>query len=230
MNLDTLIYASLGGIVPALLWLWFWLREDKRNPEPKKLILKTFLLGMLAVLLVLPFQKGTDMMFPGMGIIAIFLWATFEELFKLFAGWFGGIRSKEDDEPIDPMIYMVTAALGFVALENTLFVLGPLVGENIPRGIMTANMRFIGASLLHVVASGIIGLALTQTFYSKPSEKWAALAFSFVLAVVFHTGFNFLIIYFGDIGMLLAFLAVWSGVIFLLWYFEKAKSIARRQY
>jgi protease PrsW len=227
---DIIIYASLGGILPALLWLWYWLREDRKHPEPKRLIAKTFLFGMIAVIMVLPFQKGADMFFPGMGIIAILLWATFEELFKLIAGWFGGIRSREDDEPIDPMIYMVTAALGFVALENTLFILGPLMGQDIPRGIVTANLRFIGASLLHVVASGIIGFAFAQTFYSRRWERRTTLGFAFVLAVIFHAIFNLLIINFGDIGMLLAFMAVWSGVVFLLWSFEKAKRIARRQY
>ena len=27
----TLLYALLGGILPAVLWLWFWLKEDSKN-------------------------------------------------------------------------------------------------------------------------------------------------------------------------------------------------------
>src|SRR6185436_12571939 len=115
MNLDTLIYAILGGIVPALVWLLFWLREDRRNPEPDGLIIKTFLLGMLAVVLVIPLQKGVENLFPTLIALQIFLWAFLEEVLKFGAGYFGGIHSVEDNEPIDPIIYMVTAAIGFVA-------------------------------------------------------------------------------------------------------------------
>src|SRR3989344_694248 len=127
-----IIYALAGGVLPALIWLAFWLHEDYKHPEPRGLILKTFLLGMLAVVFVLPFQKGVDFLFPGMTFIAILLWVILEELFKLGAAYIGGLKSVDDNEPINPIIYMITAALGFVALENALFIFGPLlVGENI---------------------------------------------------------------------------------------------------
>ena len=139
MNIETLTYALLGGILPALVWLLFWLREDRKNPEPNNLILKTFLLGMISVILVLPFQKGVEMITPSLGALAILLWAILEEVFKLGAGYFGGLHSKEDNEPIDPIIYMITAALGFVALENTLFIMGPLLGEDVARTVLPAT-------------------------------------------------------------------------------------------
>jgi RsiW-degrading membrane proteinase PrsW (M82 family) len=47
-------YGLLGGLLPALLWLWFFLKEDSKRPEPKWLILAAFLAGMLAVILALP--------------------------------------------------------------------------------------------------------------------------------------------------------------------------------
>src|SRR3989344_6957870 len=152
ISLETLIYAALGGILPALVWLSFWLREDRKNPEPNGLIVKTFLLGMFAVLLVLPFQKGVEMLIPGTTLVTLFLWAFFEETFKLSAGYFGGLHTVDDNEPIDPMIYMITAALGFAAIENALFIFGPLVGNETTQSFITGNLRFIGASLLHVVS------------------------------------------------------------------------------
>ncbi len=51
-----LVVAPILGIVPALLWLWFWLKEDV-HPEPLKMITLSFLGGMVAVVLVLPFQQ-----------------------------------------------------------------------------------------------------------------------------------------------------------------------------
>lgn len=224
---NTLIYACLGGILPALLWLWFWLREDRKHPEPTGRIAKTFLLGMLAVIIVLPIQKGVELLFPGLTLIAIILWAFFEEILKFAAGWFGGLHTKDDNEPIDGIIYMITAALGFVALENTLFILGPLIGENVPASIVMGNLRFIGASLLHVVASGVIGVSFAFSYYCSHLERKRAVWKSLLVAVFIHTLFNYLILNFGPQGNMLAFLSVWLGVVWLLWAFEKAKSIAR---
>ena len=226
--IDTLVYAALGGILPALIWLSFWLREDRKNPEPDGLVAKTFLLGMLAVLLVLPFQKGVDILLPGTALAALFLWAVFEEGFKLAAGYFGGLHTVEDNEPLDPLIYMITAALGFVALENTLFLLGPLLGQDIPQSIVTGNLRFIGASLLHVVCSGLIGSSLAFSFYKSRGHKIASAGLAFLAAIVIHTAFNWFIMRWSSFGILISFFFVWIGVIILLWTFERAKMIAPR--
>jgi len=222
-----IIYALLGGVLPALVWLAFWLNEDYKHPEPRGLILKTFLFGMIAVIIVLPFEKAVDAFLPGMTIVAILLWVILEELFKFAAAFFGGLHSVEDNEPIDPIIYMITAALGFVALENTLFIFGPIIGEDIMKSVITGNLRFVGASLLHVVSSSIIGVALAFSFY-QPRRKRVVLALlAIILAVAFHAGFNLTIIRWNNFGAALTFGLVWFGAILLLLAFEKAKTIAR---
>ena len=209
-----------------MVWLFFWLREDRKSPEPDGLILKTFLLGMLSVVLVLPFQKGVEMMIPSLTAFAIFLWALLEEIFKLGAGYFGGLHTVEDNEPVDPMIYMITAALGFVALENALFIFGPLLNDQITQGIITGNMRFIGASLLHVVASGLVGLSISLSFYKSRSKKILYVSTGLAGAILFHLYFNLLILNLGNFGTTLAFVSVWIGVVLLLLSFEKIKRIA----
>lgn len=225
MNLETIFFALLGGIIPALLWLDFWLHEDKKNPEPKGMVAKTFLFGMLAVVLVIPLQKVIEDVRPGTSIYVILVWAALEELLKFGAAWFGGLRSKNDNEPVDAIVYTVTAALGFVALENTLFILGPLLEADIVQGVITGNLRFIGASLLHVVTSGMIGSAYAFTFYKPRAVRTKAVKRIFFLAVAFHFGFNILILKLGGPGTAWAFLAVWTSAIALLWAFEKAKSV-----
>jgi len=221
------IYALLGGILPALVWLAFWLHEDYKHPEPRGLILKTFLLGMGAVILVLPFQKAVDAFIPGLTLITVFLWVAIEEIFKFVAAYFGGLKSVEDNEPIDPIIYMITAALGFVALENALFIFGPLIGEDVAGGVITGNLRFVGASLLHVVSSGIIGVSLAFSFYKSKRTRLTLGVLAIILAIIFHTGFNLAIIHWDNPGAMLAFTIVWVSVILLLLAFEKAKTIAR---
>jgi len=53
---NVLIFSLLGGIVPALFWLWFWIREDRLRPEPKSALLSAFIGGIIAVLLALFFE------------------------------------------------------------------------------------------------------------------------------------------------------------------------------
>ncbi len=226
---DIIFYALLGGIMPSLIWLAFWLREDYRHPEPKALILKTFLLGMASVGLVLPFQDAIDNWLPGMAFAAILLWVVFEETFKLGAAYVGGINTTADNEPIDPMIYMITAALGFAAMENTLFIIEPLIGEKILDGVITGNLRFIGASLLHVVSSGIVGAFLAFSFYKSRHERIKMVALGLLLAIITHTAFNLLLIKWNTSGAILGFGLVWIGVILLLLAFERAKAIARQR-
>lgn len=225
-NLDTIAYALLGGVLPALLWLFFWLKEDRKNPEPDRLIFKTFLLGMLSVLLVLPFQKGVEAIFPSLTVLSLFLWALLEEIFKFGAGYFGGLHSVEDNEPVDPMIYMITAALGFVALENALFIFGPLIANDAVQSFITGNMRFIGASLLHVVSSGIVGASLALSFYKSWYKRVSYVTCGLILAIAFHLYFNIMIINMGSTGTTISFVSVWVGVAALLLTFERIKRIA----
>ncbi len=225
-HFQTIAYALLGGVLPALLWLSFWLREDRKNPEPKNLILKTFLIGMLSVVLVLPFQKGVEAIFPSLTVLSLFLWAMLEEIFKFGAGYFGGLHSVEDNEPVDPMIYMITAALGFVALENTLFIFGPLIQNDAVQSFITGNMRFMGASLLHVVSSGIVGASLSLSFYKNWFQRVTYVTVGLILAIAFHLYFNLMIINLGNTGTTISFVSVWIGVAVLLLTFEKVKRIA----
>ena len=225
IDFSTIFWALAGGFLPAILWLMFWLREDARNPESNFLILKTFLAGSAVVILVIPFQKIIANIFPGMGPSAFTLWAILEEAFKFLAAYFIAIRTRADDDPIDPMIFMITVALGFVALENALFIINPLIQKDILNGILLGNMRFVGASLLHVVSSATIGLAISLHFYKPLLDKiiWGVLAF--FLAVSFHTVFNLFIVNQNDLGTFITFGVVWASIIVLLLLFEKVKTI-----
>ena len=227
INWNIFLFAFLGGIIPAVVWLIFWLMEDYKRPEPKRLILRAFFLGMIAVILVLPFQQSVDTIFPGLGLVAFLLWSILEEGFKLGAAYFGGMQSPEDDEPIDPLIYMITAALGFTALENTLFIISPLLDNNHAMGVVAGNMRFVGASLLHTFTAGIIGIGIGLSFYKRNFLKFLYILTAFILAVAFHTAFNLTISHNPLVGTTYAFSAVWIGIAITILSFERLKTIAR---
>src|SRR5574343_664614 len=93
-----------GGILPALFWLWFWLHEDNKSPEPRGLIIRAFLAGAVAVPLVLPFQFIVSKYMAGYSVLVFLLWACIEELFKFGATFFTIFHRREMDEPIDVVI------------------------------------------------------------------------------------------------------------------------------
>ena len=220
-----LFYALIGGFLPALLWLWFWLQEDKLHPEPRGRILAAFLVGMLGVAIVYPLEQAALSYF-GWSSITIFVWATTEEIIKFVLCYIVAIRTRDYNEPIDALEYLITTALGFSAVENTLFILNPLLHGDIGSALIMSNMRFIGASLVHVVSSAALGYMIGREFYvRKKLSKFVALIFGLILASALHGIFNYFIIYQSGTNIFVVFSFVWTAAIFLLLLFEKIKSL-----
>lgn len=217
--------AFLSGLIPALFWLWFWLREDRAHPEPKMLIATAFISGMLIVPLVLPLQQFAMQRFVGDNLI--FVWVIVEEVLKYSAALIVILWNKAVDEPIDTIIYMITIALGFSALENALFIFNPLTDGDYVNSFLTGNFRFLGATLLHVLASGTVGIAMALSFYKHTSIKIISATFGLFIAIMLHALFNFFIMDASGETVLGVFMFVWMGVIVLFLIFEKVKLLEK---
>ncbi len=216
-----------GGILPALAWLWFWRREDSKHPEPRMLIALAFLAGMVAVAVVIPIEKYVAV-YLGSQTAIFTAWSFIEEITKYLAAYFTVLRRSDDDEPIDAVIYMVTVALGFAAAENTLFLLSPLAGTTILQTFVTGNLRFVGATLLHVLASASIGAMMGLAFYKSAKIKRFYLLGGLAIAFTLHSLFNFLILNTPEVDLLRTFVYVWVGVIALLAVLEVIKRVRPR--
>ena len=221
------VIALAAGFIPAMVWMIFWHFEDRRRPEPRHMVIRTFLLGMACVIIVLPLEKWVvDLGIP-ISFLLFLVWSGIEEVTKLVLALMFVLRNSAVDEPIDIPIYMISIALGFAALENALFLLTPINDGRLLDSIVTGNLRFIGASLIHVLSSAVIGGSLAFAFYRDFKDK---LWFGFVgviLAISLHAVFNFLIITTGAGNILTVFLGVWVGVIFLLLALERVKALRR---
>lgn len=225
LNPNTIFFSLIGGILPALFWLYFWLREDKLKPEPRSLIMLSFFGGMVAVAAALFAEKITkDLVASNVILVAVYA-PIIEELFKFFAAYFTTLRRKEDDEPIDPIIYLISSALGFAALENVLFLMNPLAENNIITSIATGNLRFIGATLLHIVASATVGIFIGFSFYKSRLFKFFMTIIGLAVAITLHSFFNFFIIRGTNESILAVFAGLWVAVIFLILILEKVKKI-----
>jgi len=216
--------AFLGGIIPSLLWLWFWLREDRKNPEPKGLLAIIFIMGMIGVIFVLPIQKFIQASIDSREW-EIILWAGAEEIIKYLAVLVVLYKTRHADEPIDWPIYLITAALGFAALENALFLLKPLsLGDNAV-SLLTGQLRFLGSTLLHTVASGMLGIALGISLKMDGFKKKYYLISGLVLAIALHSAFNFFIMRDNGNDVLKVFGFLWVATIVVMLLFEKVRRI-----
>lgn len=215
----------LGGILPALVWLTFWLLEDRCEPEPKLYIFLSFIAGMAAVIIVLPLERSASTLLSG--TLLLLAWVVLEELFKFAAAYAGALHANVFDEPLDAVIYMVTAALGFSAMENIFFLWGPAHNVDLVRTIVTGDLRFMGATLVHTLSSVTIGLALAYAFNKSAAVKKVAAVAGVILAITLHTLFNFFILNRGGGATFWIFLCVWVGIIASLLLVERIKQPTR---
>ncbi|MEK7530447.1 MAG: PrsW family glutamic-type intramembrane protease [Patescibacteria group bacterium] len=218
------VSASAIGFVPVLIWLAFWLFQDWVHPEPNRRLLSAFIAGIFCVIAVLPLQQYFSVRFE-FGTVLIFIWAGIEEIMKLLFAWVVVLRTRALDEPIDFPVYLITVALGFAALENSLFLFSSSLAGNVLDSAITGDLRFIGATLIHVLSSAVIGGALAIAYYRSKMRMLVYGVVGVILATVLHAGFNLLILATGAEAILTVFLGIWVGVVFMLLAFERIKLI-----
>jgi len=217
-----ILLTLLLGFAPPLLWLWFWLREDV-HPEPKSEIALVFSMGMAVVLMALIAEKlfanlniSQQSIYGYSGnilvIINIIAFAFFEEIAKTIASFFTAIRSRYFDEPIDAMIYAITASLGFAALENAFFI---------------SKHAFIGAILIHASTGAIIGASFAFSF-CKRSRRAVEFAIALVAATALHAIYNYYVMGGANNGkedQIAGVIIAGIGAVFALILFERAKRL-----
>ncbi|MEI8174794.1 MAG: PrsW family glutamic-type intramembrane protease [bacterium] len=220
--------AFLGGIIPSLLWLWFWIKEEGKKSEPKKILAVVFIMGMIAVFFVLPIQKFIQLNVNS-NELQIILWAVTEEVMKCLAVIILLYRTKYINNAIDWPIYLITVALGFAALENTLFLIKPLLVDATTVNLLTSHFRFLGSTLLHSVSSGILGVSLGISMHMEGFKKKSYITAGLILAIALHSVFNFFIIRSKTIEgnnfleVLKVFSFLWVVTIILMLLFEKIR-------
>ena len=181
----------LIALAPCAFWLWLTYRGDKYAPEPKWLIIRTFLMGMA---IAIPVSIIETLLYPGaidssMGIAAA-LYVSFivagvtEEVGKFLVVRRGIYNNPHFEEPSDGLVYTAAAALGLAFLENVFYLLS--------FGWEIILIRGMFSNLAHVLFSILWGypLALSKLGIIKHrSVVWLGL----VGAILAHGIFDFLL-------------------------------------
>lgn len=186
------------AVIPSILWLLFYLRKDK-HPEPNKIVIKIFFWGILAALGALFFEwlYQEALIFLSLQniiILVIIGMAFIEEYIKYFVVKKKALKSSEFDEPIDAMLYLIIAALGFAAAENILLINGlHMAGVATSRILEVTMGRLLGAVFLHALASGIVGYFLARSLLLKHKRK-SFVGLGILIATCLHGIYNYIII------------------------------------
>lgn len=200
-----LLIASIG---PGLLWLWYFYRQDKYEPEPVRVILKIFLIGLLVVVpaglleqiwrqqLINAVKNADWASFLVMSFLVISL---IEEGLKTLTLWWFVGRSPELNEPVDGIIYGITLGLGFASLENLLWAS--------VFGFGVAALRAVVTTLAHATFTGWMGHYISR--YKLQKEMGASILLKgFLIVFLSHGLYDFLLFLRNPISSLLAFLLV----------------------
>ena len=203
------IYLLFLSLTPGLIWLFYFLQKDV-HPEPKRMILKIFFLGMLSALPAALIESGFQHIVPenilfinsfGPHLVAFLSVvvgvALIEEVLKFLVVQGKVMRSPELDEPIDLIIYMIIAGLGFATIENIFIFFSPDVFlYTFKETFSLAAFRFLSATFLHALCSGTIGFFLALAL-CEPKRKKMLLPLGFAIAILLHGLYNFSIMNLG---------------------------------
>lgn len=225
VDLATVGYALVGGALPTFIWLWFWLKNDNNGkPEPAGLIALCFITGVAAVLFILPLEPIVRALQLSKEMTTV-VYAITEELVKFSLVSFVAFRSRFLDEPIDYVTYLVTGALGFAALENTLYLIDPIQSQTVASVLVTGNLRFLGATVLHSLMAATIGVMIGLVFYKGAAAKATAATVGLLTASALHVLFNFFIMDMSPNNIVTTLGVLWVFGVFILLLVQKVKHL-----
>jgi RsiW-degrading membrane proteinase PrsW (M82 family) len=224
------------GVLPSLVWLWYYLAKDK-HPEPKKTLLKVFLWGALATIPALFYEFGLQNLAttysPGYLTTfwgTLFQWfiviAVIEEFMKYLVVKANIVTSGDMDEPLDLMLYMVVSALGFAALENIMYLFRPdsafiSLQALVQATLLYSFIRFIGATFLHTLSSAVLGYFMALEA-SAPRRKFWYTEIGFLIAVLLHGGYDLVIMKVADYtGLITLSIILLTVAVFVAVEFKK---------
>jgi len=192
-GLDGFLLIFLGllmSLLPAALWLGFFYRMDRLEPEPKEKLIGVFVLGALvAGAVAIPFLENFVAIdtwlynsFATQLVGGILLVGFVEEAVVYLVVRYGIYADPEFDERVDGVIYAIAAGLGMATVLNFNYV---LAHGGVDLGI--GSVRVVVTALAHASLAGILGYFIGQARFEKTPPLYlpAGLALAAVLNGIF---------------------------------------------
>jgi len=208
----------LTVILPALFWWYFFIFQDRAEPEPRNLLLQTFFLGLgVAILTAATELILINIFFPDQyeiimnsvanfskfGMSLLILAGIVEEFIK-FLAIREFIYSKKDFNQInDGVFYTVALAIGFIIMENSIYFYSLYSGKITDSFIYSIAIRGIATTLMHITSAVIIGYAFGRMKFTNKHSRFIIIR-SLTLVIIFHVTFNVLV-YLGHVEIAFAY-------------------------
>lgn len=188
----TLWYLLILGFAPALFWLWYFYLKDRYAPEPRAWILRIFLLGMLSTIPIALVEGLIGIVFPSDVFLVVVVAPVVEEIGKFLVVYWFVFRRPVFDEPVDGIVYAVTAALGFAALENFVYLFAAY-SETLTLPLELSLLRAVLSVPGHALMSSMWGYALGQSLVTPHPLGTRLIYHGLLLAIFLHAAFNLLV-------------------------------------
>jgi protease PrsW len=176
VNLGPLLAALFAG-VPAVLWLAFFYLMDRHEPEPKQLVAGVAVLGALVAGPLsdfIQYQAVPPIALESYGpywlslervIYAVFVVGIAQEVCKYAVVRYTIYNSREFDEPMDGIVYMMACGTGFAIWVNY----HRLSNQGNQVILSTAAATVVVTTLAHASFAGFLGYVMGRAKFSKRS-------------------------------------------------------------
>ena len=163
-------------IVPSILILLFFVYSD-RFKEPKKIIIITFLFGILITIpagylndfIMKTFETESKIKNALLG--GFFAGGLVEETLKFLVLYFYILKEKAFNEPMDAIVYGVCISLGFSLMETLDWASYIYVQEGPSEALMDAKSRAWSSNTLHAGTGILMGTLLSNAFFQKHVQR-----------------------------------------------------------
>ncbi len=237
------ILASLVAGIPALFWLGFFYLMDRHEPEPKQLVAGVCVLGALIAGPLADFVQytavpplalevhGIDPFAIDRVLYAILIAGLAQEMCKYAVVRYTIYLSREFDEPMDGIVYMMACGTGYAVWVNY----HHLSDQGHQVYLSHAAAKAVVTTLAHASFAGALGYVMGR---AKFSQRRASLRGLFVLlgllgAASLNGGFSVVEKWIDQSGTVLhpwrsiGFAAVFAMLVFGITWFAAQRLLAR---
>jgi RsiW-degrading membrane proteinase PrsW (M82 family)/ribosomal protein L40E len=202
-----------------VLWLWYFSSRTLYKRPAVRVLGATFVLGAIATIPALALNLiGQSLFIDIFGrtqlshiLVLFFVVGPIEETLKLMVVYLYAYRRKEFDEPLDGVIFSATAALGFAAIENVVYL-----AQNDP---MLVLLRGPLSNPGHALFSSFWGLSLSRA-KSAPnlaSQRFPLILRGWLMAALLHSVFNVLLLASEHISIILFYVVITALLALFFW-------------
>jgi len=240
--LGPLLKLVIAG-VPAAFWLGFFYLLDRHEPEPKQLVLGVAVLGVLIAgplsdfvlaqavpAATLTVQSTSPLSFERV-FEAVFIIGLAQEMCKYAVVRYSIYMSREFDEPMDGIVYMMACGTGFAVWKNYHWLSDK---DSSSFDLTIAASHVVVTTLAHASFAGALGYVMGRAKFSRRSAtvRGILLMLGLLLAAALNGQFEIVERFVEQVGMTqqpwrgVGYAALYASAVFVAIWFLAQRLLA----